>query len=44
MKKLLSGDEVFALGDYNAGAKVASYSFMAAFDKGRREVSSADIR
>jgi pyruvate/2-oxoacid:ferredoxin oxidoreductase alpha subunit len=43
VNKLISGNEAFALGDYHAGVKVASAPFMAAFDEGREEVSSADI-
>jgi len=43
VNKLLSSNEAFALGAYHAGVNVASAPFMAAFDKGREEVSSADI-
>ncbi|GAF72544.1 unnamed protein product, partial [marine sediment metagenome] len=43
MKKLLSGTEVFAFGTCRAVAKVASDPFVAAFDTGREEVSSANI-
>ena len=43
VNRLLSSNEAFALGDYRAGVKVASDSFMDAFDKGREEMSSADI-
>jgi hypothetical protein len=43
MKKLLYGNEAFALDGYHAGVMVASDPFMAAFDKGREEVSSANI-
>jgi hypothetical protein len=43
VKKLLSGNETFALGVYHARANVADGPLMAASDKGREEVSSANI-
>jgi hypothetical protein len=43
MKKSLFGNEAFALGACHAGAKVSSGPFVATFDKGREEVSSANI-
>ena len=43
MRKLLSGNKAFAFGACRAVAKLASDPFMAAFDKGREEVSSANI-
>lgn len=43
MKKSLSGNKAFAIGVCHAGAKVFSDYFMATFDTGREEVSSANI-
>jgi len=43
MKKLLSGNKAFALDGCHAVAKVTRDPFMAACDRDREEVSSANI-